>query len=165
MPSTTPDSPTPPRVLLCEDEGLTIMMLYKTLRAHGYQVVGQAATAQEAIRIATTTPLDLILMDVNLPGPMDGIEATRQIIADHFVPVIMLTAMVDKAHVQRAFDAGACGYISKPITSHNLIPMLEAILSQSPRAQSINDAHSLFNVVSGTNRFDTAPSEVQSPFV
>lgn len=163
--TTTPDFPTHPRVLLCEDEGLTIMMLQKALRAHGYQVVGQASTATEAIRIATSTPLDLILMDINLQGPMDGIEATRRIITDRFVPIIMLTALVDKVHVQRAFEAGACGYISKPVTSLNLMPMLSVILAQSPLAQRIEEAQRQFNIISGVNHFHSTPSIPDVPLV
>lgn len=163
MTTATPDSVPHPRVLLCEDDGLTIMMLHRTLRANGYVVAGEAATALEAIRIAANTPLDLILMDVNLQGPMDGIEAVRQILANRFVPVIMLTALVDKAQVHHAFEAGACGYISKPITSHNLIPMLTAILSQTPVAQTIEEARRRFDAVSGTDRFHSAPASPVSP--
>ena len=160
----TPDSHTPPRVLLCEDEGLTIMMLRKALRVHGYNVVAETPTAQEAIRIATTMPLDLILMDVNLQGAMDGIEAARQILADHFVPIIMLTATIARDQVQRAFEAGASGYISKPVTSQNLIPMLQAILAQSPLAQNIEEARARFDAVSGTDRFKSTPSVPPFPF-
>ena len=110
------------------------MMLRKALRTHGFAVVGEAATAQEAIRIAATMPLDLILMDVNLHGPMDGIEAVRRILTDRFIPVVMLTAAVDQVQVQKAFDAGACGFISKPVTSQNLIPMLQVCPETSQQA-------------------------------
>lgn len=163
MTTATPEFRPHPRVLLCEDEGLTIMMLSRALKTHGYVVAGEAATAQEAIRIAATTPLDLILMDVNLQGPMDGIEATRQILADRFVPVVMLTALVDKAQVQHAFEAGACGYISKPITSQNLMPMLAAILSHTPVAQNVEEARRLFDAVSGTDLFPSASASLTSP--
>jgi CheY-like chemotaxis protein len=153
-----PHSHTPPRVLLCEDEGLTVMMLRKALKTHGFAVVAETSTAQEAVYIATSTPLDLILMDVNLQGQMDGIEAARQILAHHFVPIIMLTAIVEQEQVQRAFDAGASGYISKPVTSQNLIPMLTAILTQTPVAQNIDEARARFNAVSGTDRFNSTPA-------
>ena len=157
MTTATPASPNSPRVLLCEDEGLTIMMLRKALRTHGYTVAGETSTAQEAIQIATTTPLDLILMDVNLQGQTDGIEAARQILSHHFVPIIMLTAIVDRDQVQRAFDAGVSGYISKPVTSQNLIPMLTAILAQTPVAQNVDEARARFNSISGSDRFNSAP--------
>lgn len=155
--TTTSDTRPLPRVLLCEDEGLTIMMLRKALRSHGYAVVAETSTAKEAIHIANGTPLDLILMDVNLQGQMDGIEAARQILADHFVPIVMLTATVEQEQVQSAFEAGACGYISKPVTSQNLIPMLTAILAQTPVAQSVEEARAHFDAVSGTDRFNSTP--------
>ena len=53
---------------------------------------------------------------------------------------------------QRAFEAGACAYISKPVTSQNLIPMLAAILSQAPIAQSIEEARERFDAASGNSR-------------
>ena len=127
------------------------MMLRKALRSNGYAVVGEAASAQEAIRIATTIPLDLILMDVNLQGPMDGIEAAHRILSDRFIPVVMVSALVDREQVQRAFEAGACAYISKPVTSQNLIPMLAAILSQAPVAHSIAEARARFDAASGNS--------------
>lgn len=141
------------------------MMLRKALRTHGFAVVGEAATAQEAIRIAATMPLDLILMDVNLHGPMDGIEAVRRILTDRFIPVVMLTATVDQVQVQQAFDAGACGFISKPVTSQNLIPMLQAILSHAQVAQNVDEARQRFDAVNGTDLCKTAftPSETPSP--
>ncbi|MCW3099279.1 MAG: hypothetical protein JWL77_4897 [Chthonomonadaceae bacterium] len=158
MTTAAPQSHIQPRVLLCEDEGLTVMMLRKALKTHGFAVVAETSTAQEAVRIATSAPLDLILMDVNLQGQMDGIEAARQILAHHFVPIIMLTAIVEQEQVQRAFEAGACGYISKPVTSQNLIPMLTAILTQTPVAQNIEEARAGFNAVSGTDRFNSTPT-------
>ncbi len=164
MNSETPDSQPVPRVLLCEDEGLTIMMLRKALRLHGYNVVGETSTAQEAIRLATTLSLDLILMDVNLQGQINGIEATRRILKDRFIPIVMLTAVVDQDQVQRAFEAGACGYISKPVTSQNLIPMLTAILAQTPSAQNAEEARKSFDAVSGTDRFNSSPSVPTLPF-
>jgi CheY-like chemotaxis protein len=139
------------------------MMLRKALRAHGYSVVGETSSAQEAIRMAATMPLDLILMDVNLQGAIDGIEATRQILADHFVPVVMLTAIIDEDQVQRAFEAGACGYISKPVTSQNLIPMLTAILAHTPVAQNAEEARKRFDSISGTDRFNSAPAAPTLP--
>lgn len=159
-----PSSQTHPRVLLCEDEGLTIMMLRKSLRAHGYTVVAETSTAQEAVRIAASTPLDFILMDVHLRDQEDGIDAARQILADHFIPIIMLTAIVDQDQVQRAFEAGACGYISKPVTSQNLIPMLTAILAHTPVAQNVEEARRHFDTVSGADRFSSDPAvPVRSP--
>jgi CheY-like chemotaxis protein len=152
-----------PRVLLCEDEGLTIMMLRKALRTHGYTVVGEAATAREAIQIAASTPLDLILMDVNLQGHVDGIEAARQILADRFVPIVILTATVDQTQVQRAFEAGVSGYIGKPVTSHNLLPMLAAILSHVPVAQNVEEARLYFDLVGGAECRNATPPIPELP--
>lgn len=128
-----------PRVLLCEDNGITIMQLSKALIRHGYEVVGQVANAREAVQIAQNASLDLILMDLNLGATLDGIDAAREILADHFVPIVMLTASSELAQIQRAFDAGVCGYLTKPITSERLLPFIDTIISRSPTVETVEE--------------------------
>jgi response regulator NasT len=100
------------------------MQLRKALERAGYQVVGEAVEGQKAIEMAQQLKPDLVLMDINMPGPIDGITATREILQDQAVPIVMLTAYSDDTYVDAALDAGACGYLVKPITSEQLLPAL-----------------------------------------
>ena len=89
----------------------------KVLMLRGYEVVG-AATGEDAITMAQTELPDLILMDVRMPGGIDGLEATRRIKAlpelTH-IPILAMTASVRPEDVQRALDAGCSSFVRKPI--------------------------------------------------
>lgn len=121
---------TPLRALICEDAGVTVMQLRKALQRAGYEVVGEAVEGQKAIEMAKDLQPDLVLMDINMPGPVDGIAATREILQHQAVPIIMLTAYSDDSYVDAALDAGACGYLVKPITSEQLLPALRIAITR-----------------------------------
>lgn len=118
-------------VLICEDEGITVMTLRKALIRAGYVVVGQEGDGEKAVAMARQLRPDLILMDIGLLGPLSGIEATRQILRELEVPIIALTAYSDEEHVTATLEAGACGYIVKPFTSEQLLTVIEATLAHS----------------------------------
>lgn len=120
----------PMRALICEDEGVTVMALRKALTRAGYQVVGEAVDGRTAIDMAVSLKPDLILMDITMLGPIDGISATREILHAQPVPIIMLTAYSDDAYVDAALDAGACAYLVKPITSEQLLPALRLAVTR-----------------------------------
>ncbi len=134
----TPETSTPPqRALICEDEGVTVMQIRKALMRAGYDVVGEAVEGRKAIDMAQALKPDLILMDINMPGPIDGIAATREILKHTPIPIIMLTAYSDDAYVDNALDAGACAYLVKPITSEQLLPAIKLAMY---RFEALQDA-------------------------
>jgi len=104
----TSEKATAQRALICEDEGVAVMAIRKALTRAGYEVVGEAVEGRQAIELARDLAPDLVLMDINMPGPVDGIAATREILQNQPVPIIMLTAYSDNAYVDAALDAGAC---------------------------------------------------------
>lgn len=118
------DEASPLRALICEDEGIAVMHLRKALKHLGYQVVGEAAEGQKGVALARELKPDFILMDINMPG-MSGIAATRIIMDERPLPIIMLTAYGDEKSVQEALDAGACYYLVKPIVSEQLLPAIK----------------------------------------
>ena len=66
---------------------------------------------------------DIVLMDIRMPV-MDGVEATRQILAEYSVCIVMLTAFSDEEYRKQTYGIGASGYVIKPITSDLLLPMM-----------------------------------------
>src|ERR1700733_15025597 len=79
------------RVLIADDDGLTLMVLRKILVTMGHTVVGEAGDGQQAVALAREANPDLIILDIRMPK-MDGLEAARQIRDRCPVPIIVLSA-------------------------------------------------------------------------
>ncbi|MGK3944408.1 response regulator transcription factor [Streptomyces caeruleatus] len=113
--STTPPS-SPVRLLLCDDHAVVRAGLRALLSsADGIDVVGEAATGEEALAMAAHLRPDVVLMDLQLDGGMDGVTATRQLTAaDERGPRVLVLTMFDTdADITRAVEAGATGYLLK----------------------------------------------------
>jgi response regulator NasT len=136
-------------VVVAEDESLIRLDVVETLREAGFDVVGEAADGEEAVKLAKELEPDLVVMDVKMPG-MDGITAAEQIARDRIAPVVMLTAFSQADLVDRAAEAGAMAYVVKPFTSADLLPAIEIALS---RYQEITDLEA--DVADMEERFET----------
>ena len=90
------------QILIVEDEGLVAKDLQSMLRRLGYDVPATVGTGELAIQTAATNQPDLILMDIQLRGNMDGVVAAESIKANQDVPIVYLTANSDEATLQRA---------------------------------------------------------------
>lgn len=122
---TVPMDLTGKRVVVVEDEGITQLQIRKMLRRQGLEVVGDAANGKDAIQVVLETRPDIVLMDIRMPI-MDGLEASRRILAEYQVCIVMLTAFSEKEYQKKAQEIGTCGYVIKPITSETLMPQIEA---------------------------------------
>ena len=111
------------KVLVVEDEGLIAHDIAARLEALGHQVIGTAATAEEAIQQAAGA--DLVLMDIRIDGRSDGIAAAQEVRARYQVPVVFLTAHADRATLERAKAAEPFGYITKPVGPASLHASIE----------------------------------------
>jgi len=111
------------KVLVVEDEGLIARDIAGRLEALGHEVVGIASTSEEAMKQAPAA--EVVLMDIQIDGPADGVKAAAQIRDRHHVPVIFLTAHADRATLERAKLAGPFGYIVKPLGHASLHTSLE----------------------------------------
>ena len=103
-------------ILIVEDESIVQVHLQRVVESVGYEVTGVAASAQEAIDVASKNPPDLVLMDIELRGERDGVEAARELRSMFDVAIVFLTAYADELTVQRTEAVGAVGYIVKPFS-------------------------------------------------
>lgn len=117
------------RVVVAEDEALIRLDVVEILREAGYEVVGEAADGEEAVRLAEQHRPDLVVMDVKMPV-LDGISAAERITGARIAPVVLLTAFSQRELVERARDAGAMAYVVKPFTAADLLPALEIAVSR-----------------------------------
>jgi DNA-binding response OmpR family regulator len=115
------------RILVVEDEPRYIRLFRVNLEASGYEVV-TANTAQRALELASREDLDLILLDILLPGGSNGIAVCQQIRRFSSVPIIMLTALASTDDIVRGLDAGADDYITKPLSIQVLLARIRARL-------------------------------------
>jgi two-component system, cell cycle response regulator DivK len=105
------------KILVVEDNEDSRRLVVKVLKLHGYEVIG-VDNGEDAITKAQTELPDLILMDVRLPGGIDGLEATRRIKAlpkTANIAILALTASVRPEDMQAAMNAGCSGFARKPI--------------------------------------------------
>ncbi|NLT80270.1 MAG: response regulator [Bifidobacterium crudilactis] len=116
-------------VVVAEDEALIRLDIVEALKDAGYDVVGQAASGQEAVDLTKELKPDVVVMDVKMPG-RDGISAATEIGKDNIAPVVMLTAFSQRNLVEKAADAGAMAYVVKPFVPEKLLPALEVAISR-----------------------------------
>jgi two-component system phosphate regulon response regulator PhoB len=119
------------RKILIVDDQLEVRELVEvTLRSEDYQVL-QAENGEKGIEMAKAEKPDLIIMDIMMPGGMDGLEATRRIKNDHETKdckVIILTAKGQETDREKGLEAGADDYFIKPFSPLELIRKVEEIL-------------------------------------
>lgn len=116
------------RILIVEDEGIVAADLADTLTGLGYDVVATTDTATGAIANAAELDPDLILMDIRLAGPSDGIQAAATIRRERQIPIVFLTAHSDDDTLSRAIGTQPFGYIVKPFKTPELRCAIELAL-------------------------------------
>ena len=120
-------------VLIIEDEPILAKNISTYLRRYGYEV-RTASSAEAGLSELETFKPDAILLDFNLPAGMNGLEALAEIRAiDCEIKVIMMTAYASEELAAKAIRAGACQFVTKPVSVGKLRQMLEeAVLDEPP---------------------------------
>ena len=116
------------RIMLVEDEAVTAMDLKSNLIQLGYEVPAVVSSGEDAIRVAAEVLPDLVLMDITLAGPMNGIEAADEIRKTHAIPIVFLTAHADAETIGRAKTTEPFGYLPKPSSMDTLMSTIEVAL-------------------------------------
>lgn len=118
----------PAKILIVEDEFIISEKLSADLLEIGYQITGVVCSGEEAIEAVTSNPPDLIIMDVNIDGALDGIETTRLIQEKMTIPVIYLTGLTDYEVFRKARQTRPAGYLSKPYNRQDIFHAIELAL-------------------------------------
>jgi PAS domain S-box-containing protein len=115
-------------ILIVEDSFIVSFHLQSTLESEGYTVVGKCDSGEQALRVAESNPVDLVLMDIMLVGKLDGIE-TATILKEKFgIPVVYITALTDKKTIKRAKVTEPFGYLTKPFEDREIFTIIEMAL-------------------------------------
>ena len=115
-------------VLMVEDDGVIAVILHEMLVGLGYSVTGPVATGEAAIAAAAADVPDLVLMDIQLAGEMDGITAAGHIRSVADIPIVFLTGYSQDPLLQRAKIAAPYGYVLKPVSQRELAITIEMAL-------------------------------------
>jgi two-component system, response regulator PdtaR len=118
------------RILIVEDEFLVALALEHALLEAGFDVVGVAATAEEALELASSERPDLAVVDIRLAGKRDGIEAAIDLLTLRGVRSIFATAHGDPDTRRRAERAQPIGWLTKPYTTGAVVKMVRGIMAQ-----------------------------------
>lgn len=120
-------------VMIVDDSMIMTQKLSAMVRDLGHQVVRVCKDGAEALRDYPLVKPDVVTMDITMPG-IDGIEAMTGIMeANPQARVIMVTSHGQEAMVVRALEAGALGYVLKPVTKERLSAMIERAMTQTNR--------------------------------
>jgi DNA-binding NarL/FixJ family response regulator len=119
-----------PKILIAEDEVVFVMELEEILGSAGYEVAGTAFSGLEAVAMARKLKPDLILMDLKMPGELDGIEAAGEIAEELSIPVIFVTGHTEKSFLNRAKNVPSAGYIVKPFHEAQIRAVIDMALQR-----------------------------------
>lgn len=122
-----------PRLLIIEDDRELLDGLTSTFRFHGFTVL-TAVQGPQGLALALNAELDLLILDVMLPG-IDGFDICKRIRAhNHRLPIILLTAKAQEAERLLGFELGADDYVTKPFSIKELVARVQAVLKRTSRA-------------------------------
>jgi PAS domain S-box-containing protein len=135
------------KILIIEDELIVAHDLADMLGQWGYEVVGMASSGQEAVEKAQATTPNLVLADIKLEGPMDGIEASELIKATSETAIVYLTARTDSDLFDRAKETQPYGYLTKPVSPLELLRTVEMALYKHEMEQRLKDSEARFRAI------------------
>jgi PAS domain S-box-containing protein len=132
------------RILIVEDEPVLAKTLSRSLNNLGYEAVGTTISGEDGIRMAEQSRPDLVLMDINLAGEMDGIEAAERIRNRFDIPVIYLTGFAEKDVLERAKLTEPYGYLGKPVTMLELRSTIEMALYKHEADKGVRESEAKY---------------------
>ncbi|MFA6596700.1 MAG: ATP-binding protein [Ignavibacteriaceae bacterium] len=128
------------KILITEDEEIVAMVTRRMVISLGYDVVNIVSSGEDAIQSAKEQKPDLILMDINLSGEINGIEAAAIINKEYDVPIIFLTASSDEKTISSAIESGPYGYIFKPFELNTLKTTLDLSIYKSKTERKLRES-------------------------
>jgi PAS domain S-box-containing protein len=127
------------RILVVEDESIVALDLRQRLEQMGFEVIATVATGAAALEQATSKNPNLILMDIQIKGEIDGIETANRITKLVDIPIVFLTANSDRSTIDRAKSAGPLAYLLKPFEDRELQTTIEIALDRHRLERKIKE--------------------------
>ena len=131
------------RILIADDDLITRMELSEMLVSGGHDLVGEAETGQQAIQMARNFQPDLIVMDIVMPGGMDGITAAERIKKESDTAIVFISGYGDPEYIERAKKLEPFGYVMKPFEEKEVKAFIEIALHKRAMELKLRNAHRL----------------------
>lgn len=112
-------------ILVVDDDPIVAKLIEMRLKKLGYEVPAITSTGDEAISLAALLSPDAVIMDIKIPGEVDGIEAANIIGREYDIPVVYLTADTERSTFERAKETRGCEYLVKPFSDDALYIAIE----------------------------------------
>ena len=135
------------KIMVVDDEVIVTTQLEERLSLLGYEVVGRASSGETCVETARKLRPDLILMDIVMPGKLDGIDASKAIKRELDIPVIFVTAYSDDQLIGRARETEPYGYILKPFQEKELKAAIEVALYRRNMEQQLRELEERYRLV------------------
>ena len=117
-------------ILIVEDEFIIAENLSATIEEAGYNVIGVAENVDEALGLLRNNEVDLLLLDINLNQPVDGVQIAHIVNTDFSLPFIFVTAFVDQATIEKVKHTKPYGYVTKPYSEVDIKIAIDLALSK-----------------------------------
>ena len=131
------------RIVAVDDDTTIARQLEEFLSEMGYEVVGTASSGEEAVKILRDLRPDLVLMDIMMPGELDGIAAAEIIQRKFDIPVVFLTGYTDGNLIKRAKNAGSFGYVVKPFQANEMKATIEVALHRKEAERRLKESEAV----------------------
>jgi diguanylate cyclase (GGDEF)-like protein/PAS domain S-box-containing protein len=135
------------KILIVEDDGIISRHIQGILKRNDYQICGAVPSGQDALLAAAEHSPELVLMDIQLEGALDGLETARQIHTNHNIPIIFLTAYADSHTLERAKITDPFGYVLKPFDERTLITNIEMALNKHALELRLRESEEQFRTL------------------
>jgi DNA-binding NarL/FixJ family response regulator len=124
-----------PQILIVEDDLIIAAHISTVIKTHGYNVVESLTKGESVLDFIKHNSVDVLLMDIQLGGDLDGIETAELVQETHRTPIIFLTANGDQPTFDRAKKTFPYAFMSKPFKEEELLRTLELVINQKSLAE------------------------------
>lgn len=145
----------PATILIVDDDPMQLDLLESVLKRAGHGVLRAGSGEQALALVADRADIELMLLDVMLPGDLDGLAVCRQVRADPrrpYLPIIMVTALGDVDQIARGLEAGADDYITKPFSVREILARVQAALRIRRMQRDLSETQHRYRVLVETSR-------------
>jgi CheY-like chemotaxis protein len=119
------------RVLIVEDENIIALDIKRTLIKLGYEPLGSVPSGERAIEAATEEHPDVILMDINLKGKLNGVQAAEIILSSNDIPIVFLSALNNIQNFSPSGNIKTAGHLVKPFEEQELFETINKALAEN----------------------------------